>query len=148
MTRYVQVAAVFSEMQNTYDKGSAPVFLSVLLCSLKVWICLSGWWIAYACVCLIPRFSSKRMGKHWAFYFHPRFTKLCVFFLHLPDPLMHMLIFSQWIQGARCAFVCSWSNGEWECVLLSLGVQLHTPAVWLSVSIQLFSKYFWNIIKG
>lgn len=62
----------------TYDRGCAPVFLSVLICSFKVWICMSGWWIACACVCLIPGFSSERMGKHWAFYFHQLFSFICL----------------------------------------------------------------------
>lgn len=92
LTWYIKVVAVFSEMQNTYDRGSAPVFLFVLICSFKVWICMSEWWTACACVCLMPGFSSKRMEKHWAFYFHESYV---LFFLHLPDPLMHILIFSQ-----------------------------------------------------
>lgn len=36
MTRYVQVAAVFSEMRTPLIEGSAPVFLSVLICGFKV----------------------------------------------------------------------------------------------------------------
>lgn len=93
LTWYIQVAAVFSEMQNTYDRGSAPVFLFVLICSFKVWICMSEWWTACALCMFNARLQLKENGKALGILFS---RKLRAFFsLHLPDPPMHILIFSQ-----------------------------------------------------
>lgn len=113
-------------------------FFLCLICSFKVWICMSEWWTACACVCLMPGFSSKRMEKHWAFYFR----ESCVLFFFpsfawSSDAHSHILPVNAVCQMCFCVQLQRW----WmrTCVFLgiklSLGVQLDAPAVWLSVSV-------------